>query len=63
MLTGHLESVGMLISTGRQGAFCYPDMHGAMRMGADAAGRLLEQFAAAETDDQAGAVAGKTAAG
>jgi protoporphyrinogen oxidase len=65
VIRGYLESesVGSLISTGRQGAFCYPNMHGAMRMGADAAGRLLEQFAAAETDHQAGAVAGKMAAG
>lgn len=32
----HLASFGNLISTGRQGAFTYPNMHTAMRMGADA---------------------------
>jgi protoporphyrinogen oxidase len=30
-----------LRSTGRQGAFCYPNMHNAMRMGADAATELV----------------------
>lgn len=29
-----------LLSVGRQGAFCFPNMHGAMRMGADAAGEI-----------------------
>jgi len=37
-VTEYLESLGAIRSTGRQGAFCYPNMHGAMRMGADAAG-------------------------
>lgn len=34
-----------LRSTGRQGALCYPNMHGAMRMGADAAQALMASLA------------------
>ena len=30
-------------TTGRQGGFCYPNMHKAMRMGADAATAVLER--------------------
>ncbi|MCB1228820.1 MAG: FAD-dependent oxidoreductase [Verrucomicrobiae bacterium] len=30
-------------TTGRQGGFCYPNMHKAMRMGADAADRILAE--------------------
>jgi len=30
-------------SVGRQGGFCYPNMHSAMRMGADAADEILKQ--------------------
>lgn len=44
----HLEAVNSFIrsldnvqTTGRQGGFCYPNMHKAMRMGADAAEALL----------------------
>jgi protoporphyrinogen oxidase len=36
-----LGQLANLRSTGRQGAFCYPNMHGAMRMGADAAQDLV----------------------
>ena len=36
-----LKSRNQLISTGRQGAFTYPGMHNAMRMGHDAATTLL----------------------
>ncbi len=44
----YLDCVSTLCSTGRQGAFCYPNMHGAMRMGADAARTTLEQLATVE---------------
>lgn len=37
----YLGSLVNLRSTGRQGAFCYPNMHSAMRMGADAALALV----------------------
>jgi protoporphyrinogen oxidase len=40
-----LGTVRNLRSTGRQGAFCYPNMHSAMRMGADAAAALLAEMA------------------
>ena len=46
----HLETVQDFVhslenvrSTGRQGGFCYPNMHSAMRMGADAADEILKQ--------------------
>lgn len=48
----HLEAVNTFIdgienlqTTGRQGGFCYPNMHKAMRMGADAADRVLANTA------------------
>ncbi len=37
LLTEQVEGLHNALSTGRQGAFCYPNMHTAMRMGADAA--------------------------
>ena len=36
----YLARFANLRSTGRQGGFCYPNMHGAMRMGATAAAEL-----------------------
>jgi protoporphyrinogen oxidase len=42
---GYLGRLPNLRSTGRQGAFCYPNMHGAMRMGADAARQLVADVA------------------
>ena len=39
----HLGAVTNLRSVGRQGGFTYPNMHGAMRMGANAAKSILEQ--------------------
>lgn len=36
-----LDRFGNLYSTGRQGAFAYPNMHGAMRMGSQAAAEIL----------------------
>lgn len=42
---GFIESVANLVSTGRQGAFTYPNMHEAMRMGADGAREILGQAA------------------
>lgn len=36
-----LKSQVNLLSTGRNGGFCYPNMHGAMRMGAEAAQEFL----------------------
>ncbi|MGI8604286.1 MAG: FAD-dependent oxidoreductase [Verrucomicrobiales bacterium] len=38
-----IDSIPNLQSTGRQGGFCYPNMHSAMRMGAQAADHVLEQ--------------------
>ncbi|MDH3694201.1 MAG: FAD-dependent oxidoreductase [Gammaproteobacteria bacterium] len=40
----HLNDIPGLVSVGRQGGFCYPNMHGAMRMGADAADDILQQL-------------------
>lgn len=40
-LEAHLAELANLRSTGRQGGFCYPNMHASMRMGADAARALL----------------------
>ena len=36
-LQSYVAEISNLQSTGRQGGFCYPNMHSAMRMGADAA--------------------------
>ena len=36
-IAGYIDAVGNLQSVGRNGGFCYPNMHGAMRMGANAA--------------------------
>lgn len=44
-IKAHLETLPNLRSVGRQGGFCYPNMHGAMRMGANAAKAILEQAA------------------
>ncbi|MGK0188264.1 MAG: protoporphyrinogen oxidase [Verrucomicrobiales bacterium] len=43
-IAGYIESVRNLDSAGRNGGFCYPNMHGAMRLGADAAERVLDYF-------------------
>lgn len=39
-----IANIENLISTGRQGAFCYPNMHKAMRMGATAAESIIQQY-------------------
>lgn len=41
LVTQYLSHFTNLRSTGRQGGFTYPNMHSAMRMGADAAAELL----------------------
>jgi len=41
----YLDAIENVQSTGRQGGFCYPNMHKAMRMGADAADRIVERSA------------------
>ncbi|MGJ8725407.1 MAG: FAD-dependent oxidoreductase [Roseibacillus sp.] len=41
-ITDYLASFKNLRTTGRQGGFTYPNMHSAMRMGAEAAKELLE---------------------
>jgi hypothetical protein len=41
VLSAQVEALENALSTGRQGAFCYPNMHTAMRMGADAAQVLI----------------------
>jgi hypothetical protein len=46
-----LGAFANLRSTGRQGGFCYPNMHGAMRMGADAAAALVESLSASAHPD------------
>lgn len=40
-VNGFVKSLENVQTTGRQGGFCYPNMHKAMRMGADAADRVL----------------------
>jgi protoporphyrinogen oxidase len=40
----HIDKVVNLRSVGRQGGFTYPNMHGAMRMGANAAKSVLGQI-------------------
>jgi protoporphyrinogen oxidase len=42
----HLKGIANLTTVGRQGAFTYPNMHKAMRMGADAAENLLKKVTA-----------------
>ena len=41
VLTKWIDSVPNLQSVGRQGGFCYPNMHSAMRMGAKAAEQVM----------------------
>ena len=43
-LKSHVDSFPNLRTAGRQGAFCYPNMHGAMRQGANAAQAIGEQI-------------------
>ena len=40
-VTAFVKSLGNVQTTGRQGGFCYPNMHKAMRMGAEAAKSVL----------------------
>ena len=40
-VNGFVEAIDNVQTTGRQGGFCYPNMHKAMRMGADAADAIL----------------------
>lgn len=44
----HLSQFGNLWTTGRQGAFSYPNMHQAMRIAADAAADLLSEVGVVE---------------
>ncbi|MFT5105721.1 MAG: protoporphyrinogen oxidase [Verrucomicrobiales bacterium] len=41
-ILNYLKGFPNLLSTGRRGGFCFPNRHGAMRMEADAADRILE---------------------
>ncbi|MCB1097546.1 MAG: FAD-dependent oxidoreductase [Verrucomicrobiae bacterium] len=43
-IAAFIDGVDNLHTTGRNGGFCYPNMHGAMRLGADAADRVIERF-------------------
>lgn len=43
-LKATVDALTNLRTAGRQGAFCYPNMHGAMRQGANAARAILEQL-------------------
>jgi hypothetical protein len=40
-----IASIANLRTAGRQGAFCYPNMHSAMRQGAKAADAIEKQIA------------------
>lgn len=40
----YVDTFDKLYSTGRQGAFCYPNMHAAMRMGAEVANKVCQQL-------------------
>jgi protoporphyrinogen oxidase len=42
-----LATIPNLQTTGRQGGFCYPNMHSAMRMGAKAADAVLAKHGSA----------------
>ncbi len=44
-LKGNVDGIPNLRTAGRQGAFCYPNMHGAMRQGANAAKAIARQIA------------------
>jgi protoporphyrinogen oxidase len=48
---GFIDGISNLHSTGRQGGFCYPNMHSAMRMGADAAERALSVITGGDGSD------------
>ena len=41
-VTGYLKGINNLQSVGRQGGFSFPNMHSAMRMGSDAAEKVLQ---------------------
>ena len=43
-LKAHLDGMENVVTAGRQGAFCYPNMHGAMRQGANAAKTVVERL-------------------
>lgn len=43
-LQSHVDSLTNLRTAGRQGAFCYPNMHGAMRQGANSAKSICGQI-------------------
>lgn len=60
-VNAYLSGFTNLLSVGRQGGFCFPNMHGAMRMGADAADRmaaLLSSHAPAAQPADARALSG-----
>jgi hypothetical protein len=44
-LKATVDGIPNLRTAGRQGAFCYPNMHGAMRQGANAAKAIARQIA------------------
>ena len=47
-VNGFVKALENVQTTGRQGGFCYPNMHKAMRMGADAADKALARLQSAE---------------
>jgi protoporphyrinogen oxidase len=51
-LQDFLERIPNLRSTGRQGAFTYPNMHNAMRMGATAAREVMESVEVRKSEAQ-----------
>ncbi len=42
----YIKDMENILTTGRQGGFTYPNMHNAMRMGADAAQTIAKAFPA-----------------
>jgi len=53
LVAGFIDSLENAQSTGRQGSFTYPNMHGAMRMGARAAARIAIESSPARCSEDA----------
>lgn len=52
-IRAHVDAIPNLRSVGRQGGFCFPNMHVSMRMGADAAAELAALVSGAESGSPA----------
>lgn len=51
-VNAYLAGFDNLLSVGRQGGYCFPNMHGAMRMGADAADQMAQILASPKAAQQ-----------